>query len=59
MDKICVARDEECGVYGFVFFRDGEWISTVVSTVFPLLQFAVFAFCSVPERIALKHIAGD
>lgn len=33
MDKICVARDEECGVYGFVFFRDGEWISTVVSTI--------------------------
>ncbi|KAF4997709.1 hypothetical protein FDECE_12016 [Fusarium decemcellulare] len=30
MRKICVARDEECGVYGFVFYRDGEWISTVV-----------------------------
>ena len=30
MDKICVERDEECGVYGFVFYRDGEWISTVV-----------------------------
>jgi hypothetical protein len=30
MDKICVARDEECGVYGFVFYRDGEWISTVI-----------------------------
>jgi Calpain family cysteine protease len=30
MDKICVERDVECGVYGFVFFRDGEWISTVV-----------------------------
>jgi len=30
MDKICVARDEECGVYGFVFYRDGEWIWTVV-----------------------------
>jgi hypothetical protein len=30
MDKICVARDEECGVYGFVFYRDGCWISTVV-----------------------------
>lgn len=30
MKKICVARDEECGVYGFVFYRDGEWISTVV-----------------------------
>jgi hypothetical protein len=30
MEKICVARDEECGVYGFVFYRDGGWISTVV-----------------------------
>jgi Calpain family cysteine protease len=30
MDRICVARDAECGVYGFVFYRDGEWISTVV-----------------------------
>lgn len=30
MEKICVARDEECGVYGFVFYRDGEWISTIV-----------------------------
>lgn len=30
MDRVCVARDEECGVYGFVFYRDGEWLSTVV-----------------------------
>ena len=33
MDKICVAKDadcQECGVYGFVFYRDGEWIWTVV-----------------------------
>jgi hypothetical protein len=30
MNKICVARDEECGVYGFVFYRDGEWIWTVI-----------------------------
>ena len=30
MDKVCVARNEECGVYGFVFFRDGEWLSTVI-----------------------------
>lgn len=30
MDKICVARDEECGIYGFVFHRDGEWIPTIV-----------------------------
>ncbi|RAK77224.1 cysteine proteinase [Aspergillus fijiensis CBS 313.89] len=30
MERICLARDEECGVYGFVFYRDGEWVSTVV-----------------------------
>jgi len=30
MHKVCVDRDAECGVYGFVFFRDGEWISAVV-----------------------------
>jgi len=30
MEKICVMRDEEVGVYGFVFYHDGEWISTVV-----------------------------
>lgn len=30
MERVCVARDEECGVYGFVFYRDGEWVSTVV-----------------------------
>jgi hypothetical protein len=30
MEKICVERDEECGVYGFVFYRDGEWTWTVV-----------------------------
>ncbi|KAJ3300620.1 Serine/threonine-protein kinase smu1 [Borealophlyctis nickersoniae] len=28
--QLCVARDEKVGVYGFIFFRDGEWISTVV-----------------------------
>ncbi|KAF2839451.1 cysteine proteinase, partial [Patellaria atrata CBS 101060] len=30
MERVCVVQDEECGVYGFVFHRDGEWISTVV-----------------------------
>ena len=30
MNKICVARDEECGVYGFVFYRDGEWFPTII-----------------------------
>ncbi|KAK7908535.1 hypothetical protein PG985_015838 [Apiospora marii] len=30
MERVCVARDDECGVYGFVFQRDGEWVSVVV-----------------------------
>jgi hypothetical protein len=32
IEKICPAtcRDEKVGVYGFVFSRDGEWISEVV-----------------------------
>lgn len=38
MEKICVARDEECGVYGFVFHRDGEWISTVIDDNLYLAQ---------------------
>lgn len=30
MNDICVGKNEECGVYGFVFYRDGDWIWTVV-----------------------------
>ncbi|TMW61463.1 hypothetical protein Poli38472_012654 [Pythium oligandrum] len=30
LESICVARDEVVGVYGFIFFRDGDWISEVV-----------------------------
>lgn len=30
LERVCVARDEEVGVYGFVLFRDGEWISVIV-----------------------------
>lgn len=30
IERICVARDEEIGVYGFVFFRDFEWRSEIV-----------------------------
>jgi hypothetical protein len=28
--RICLDRDEEVGIYGFLFFRDGEWISVIV-----------------------------
>jgi len=30
IQRVCVARDEKVGVYGFVFHRDGEWISEVI-----------------------------
>ncbi|TLS23621.1 uncharacterized protein PpBr36_06398 [Pyricularia pennisetigena] len=30
MERVCVARDEEVGVYGFVFYRDGEWEPVLV-----------------------------
>ena len=30
VDKLCVARDEQVGVYGFVLFRDGEFIYEVI-----------------------------
>ncbi|KAG6877415.1 hypothetical protein C0993_007658 [Termitomyces sp. T159_Od127] len=30
VEKICVARDEEVGVYGFIFFRDNRWVDVVV-----------------------------
>jgi len=43
MTKVCVARNEEIGVYGFVFYRDGEWISTVVDDNL-YLQYADFDY---------------
>ncbi|KAJ7025970.1 cysteine proteinase [Mycena alexandri] len=30
VEKYCVARDEQCGVYGFVFWRDVRWVSVIV-----------------------------
>lgn len=30
VSKICVAWDQDVGVYGFVLYRDGEWTSVIV-----------------------------
>jgi Calpain family cysteine protease len=30
VERVCVQRDEAAGVYGFVFYRDGEWRSEIV-----------------------------
>ncbi|KAL0567348.1 hypothetical protein V5O48_014648 [Marasmius crinis-equi] len=28
--KLCVARDEEVSVYGFIFFRDTSWVTVII-----------------------------
>ncbi|KAG2011227.1 hypothetical protein CC2G_011370 [Coprinopsis cinerea AmutBmut pab1-1] len=30
IEKLCVARDEKVGVYGFIFFRDNSWVTVVI-----------------------------
>ncbi|KAF1984942.1 cysteine proteinase [Aulographum hederae CBS 113979] len=36
--RVCVARDEKVGVYGFVFHRDGEWRSEVIDDKLYLIK---------------------
>ncbi|KAG0083456.1 hypothetical protein BGZ93_004639 [Podila epicladia] len=30
IEQLCVKKNEKVGVYGFIFFKDGDWVSTVV-----------------------------
>jgi hypothetical protein len=30
IEKICVARDEKVGVYGFIFFTDLGWVDVII-----------------------------
>ncbi|KAK1754677.1 calpain-8 [Echria macrotheca] len=30
IERICVRHDQAVGVYGFVFYRDGEWFSEII-----------------------------
>ncbi|RIA92740.1 hypothetical protein C1645_736092 [Glomus cerebriforme] len=47
LETICVARDEVVGVYGFIFFKDGDWVSTVVDDqLFTYDNQLTFAQCS-------------
>lgn len=42
LNKVCVARDEQVGVYGFLFFRDGSWHEVVIDEcVFLILRFSM------------------
>ncbi|KAJ7753130.1 cysteine proteinase [Mycena maculata] len=30
IEKFCVARDEQVGVYGWIFFRDAAWVTVII-----------------------------
>ncbi|KAK6988179.1 cysteine proteinase [Favolaschia claudopus] len=30
VEKFCVARHEDVGIYGFIFFRDDHWVSIII-----------------------------
>ncbi|KAJ7613033.1 hypothetical protein FB45DRAFT_993113 [Roridomyces roridus] len=46
MEKLCVARDEQVGVYGFVFLRDMRWVSIVIDDLL---------FTSIPKWEELNY----
>ncbi|KXN86223.1 Calpain-1 catalytic subunit [Leucoagaricus sp. SymC.cos] len=31
IEKFCVARDEQVGVYGFAFFKNGSWVYVIIN----------------------------
>ncbi|KAF8594673.1 cysteine proteinase [Ceratobasidium sp. AG-I] len=35
IEKICVARDEKVGVYGFIFYRDSGWQEVIIDDYLP------------------------
>ncbi|KAF7976604.1 hypothetical protein HWV62_6102 [Athelia sp. TMB] len=30
IEKLCVARDEQVGIYGFIFCADGDWVDVII-----------------------------
>ncbi|KAK4248812.1 calpain-B [Corynascus novoguineensis] len=38
IERVCVAHNEDVGVYGFVFHRDGEWFSEIIDDHLYLLK---------------------
>ncbi|KIK66127.1 hypothetical protein GYMLUDRAFT_257995 [Collybiopsis luxurians FD-317 M1] len=46
VEKFCVARDEKIGVYGFIFFRDGSWVTVIIDD---------FLYTSIPKFEELSY----
>ncbi|KAG2008821.1 hypothetical protein CC2G_014212 [Coprinopsis cinerea AmutBmut pab1-1] len=50
IEEICVARDEEVGVYGFVFHRDGLWKPVIIDDLL---------FTNIPKYEELKEVEKE
>ena len=55
IEKLCVAHDEAVGVYGFVFHKDGEWISSIVDDYVGLMSPCHRSVLIADNTIALSH----
>ncbi|KAF7361013.1 Calpain catalytic domain-containing protein [Mycena sanguinolenta] len=54
VEKYCVARDEEVGVYGFVFWREVRWTSVIIDD----LLFTIvprYEELSIPEKALFQN----
>lgn len=58
LEKLCIARDEKVGVYGFVFFRGMHPISTESGIDMLTLSDGEWISEVVDDRLALRH-SGD
>ncbi|KAH8101749.1 hypothetical protein BXZ70DRAFT_73634 [Cristinia sonorae] len=57
IEKICVARDAQVGVYGFIFFRDETWVTVIIDD---LLYTTIPKWEELrPEEQALYHQNKD
>ncbi|KAJ6629844.1 hypothetical protein B0H10DRAFT_1985516 [Mycena sp. CBHHK59/15] len=54
VEKFCVARDEQVGVYGFVFWRDMRWVSVIVDDLL-YTSFPKFEELSLTEKALFQN----
>ena len=57
IEKICVARDEQVGVYGFTFQRDGVWTDVIVGGRYILPCTVLLSCVRVPFRLMSEFLA--
>ncbi|KAF7306292.1 Calpain catalytic domain-containing protein [Mycena indigotica] len=54
VEKYCVARDEQIGVYGFVFWRDTRWVSIIVDDLL-YTSIPKYEELSIPEKALFQN----